>query len=87
LISCGVICKNQVRIVLKVEGRFMLGMLARLAHGKFSLRTIRRSRGRGWLGRRIIDLDPSSFLAHDLLEFLWRRQSGSNLLFASLSPG
>jgi hypothetical protein len=73
-------------MLLKVEGRFMLGMPIGPAHGEFAPRAFRRSRGRGWLGRRIIDLGPSSFLAHDLVKFLRRSWSGGNLLFHSLSP-
>jgi hypothetical protein len=71
--------KYQVKIVLKVEGGFMLGILVGPTHVEFAPRAFRRSRGRGWLGHMIVDLDPSSFLAHNLLEFLRRRQS-SNIL-------
>jgi hypothetical protein len=55
-----------LRIKQEVESSIPAGPV----HGEFALWACRRSQGRGWLGRRIIDLDPSSFLAHDLLGFL-----------------
>jgi hypothetical protein len=65
----------------------MLGIPVGPMNGEFALQAFRRSLGRGWFGRRIVDLDPSSFLVHGLLEFLRRRRSGGSLLYASLSPG
>jgi hypothetical protein len=56
-------------------------------YGKFALRALRRSQGRRCLGCRIIDLDPTKFLTHDLLNILRRRHSNSGFMFACLSPG
>jgi hypothetical protein len=58
---------------LENEGRFVLRIPVRLAHGEQAPWAFRRSWCRGWLRNWVIDLDPSlSFLAHELPKFLRR---------------